>query len=343
MSPASSVHSDSVVKFERTIPDQASLFCWDSRRHCASSAELRKEIAALEVEILDLESYLLSLYRTRGVYEGKNNLVRAQVCILIHTIGEEPRHSFFTGDATKLQCIYCNLYSPDRLSEEIVRCISSIYCKLANPLQSHADMLASPTFSLSSSIEGLKSGPYGAMIEILKIYSDEDSFNFAATMLQNFRSLVHRLEKVDPRKMKQEEKLAFWINIHNALEYLVYGTRSRVKSGSVLKAAYNVGGHCINAYLIQSSILGIKFEIIKEWQPARRIEKHSVKSFFNRGQKYQVRVYRAKNIFQDLKLAKEEYIEANMYVHKEKKILLPRILYYFALERPWTCLDRPIR
>lgn len=31
------------------------------------------------------------------------------------------------------------------------------------------------------------------------------------------RSLVRKLEKVDPRKMKREEKLAFWINIHNAL------------------------------------------------------------------------------------------------------------------------------
>lgn len=31
------------------------------------------------------------------------------------------------------------------------------------------------------------------------------------------RSLVHRLEKVDPSRMKNDEKLAFWINIHNAL------------------------------------------------------------------------------------------------------------------------------
>lgn len=29
--------------------------------------------------------------------------------------------------------------------------------------------------------------------------------------------MVRRLETVDPRKMKNDEKLAFWINIHNAL------------------------------------------------------------------------------------------------------------------------------
>jgi hypothetical protein len=31
------------------------------------------------------------------------------------------------------------------------------------------------------------------------------------------RSLIQRLEKVDPLKMTHEEQLCFWINIHNAL------------------------------------------------------------------------------------------------------------------------------
>lgn len=33
----------------------------------------------------------------------------------------------------------------------------------------------------------------------------------------HFRSLVAQLEVVNPRKMKHAEKLAFWINVHNAL------------------------------------------------------------------------------------------------------------------------------
>lgn len=32
-----------------------------------------------------------------------------------------------------------------------------------------------------------------------------------------YRSLISRLEEIDPRKMTHEEKLAFWINVHNAL------------------------------------------------------------------------------------------------------------------------------
>jgi hypothetical protein len=36
-------------------------------------------------------------------------------------------------------------------------------------------------------------------------------------LLSCFRSLICQLEEVDPGKLKHEEKLAFWINVHNAL------------------------------------------------------------------------------------------------------------------------------
>ena len=33
----------------------------------------------------------------------------------------------------------------------------------------------------------------------------------------DFRLILYRLETVDLRRMTGEEKLAFWINVHNAL------------------------------------------------------------------------------------------------------------------------------
>lgn len=102
--------------------------------------------------------------------------------------------------------------TPDKLSEDIVRCISSIYCKFANVPHANTGLSASPISSLSSSSifssknpcdswsplcneeeaannHGLKeeSGLHAAAIEVLKICLDDDSFNFAAVMLQNFR------------------------------------------------------------------------------------------------------------------------------------------------------------
>jgi len=143
------------------------------------------------------------------------------------------------------------------------------------------------------------------------------------------RSLIRRLDKINPERMDHEEQLAFWINIHNALvmhvslaivyhvvfptikmcqlysklnshhiplsilfDYqalLAYGLHQNQmnSSFSILKvstsrvlltyfleahhfewafsnftfmirfqAAYDIGGHSVNAYVIQSSILG---------------------------------------------------------------------------------------
>lgn len=281
------------------------------------------------------------------------------------------------GDHLGASRIDSSLSTPDRVSEDIVRCISSIYCKLATP-QAQAALLASPISSLSSSsifssknpsgswsphcnedatthYQGFRdnNGPYTTMIEVLKICLDDDSFNYAAQMLQNFRSLVRSLEKIDVLKMKREEKLAFWINIHNALvmhAFLAYGTHNRVKSTSILKASYNIGGHFINAYVIQSSILGIRAHHAAPWLQSLL---HSGKKFKTGSERHAyaleypeplvhfalcsgaysdpaVRAYTAKSIFQDLKLAKREFIQATVYTDNDTKVYLPKILDYFA-------------
>nr|XP_011464994.1 PREDICTED: uncharacterized protein LOC101297740 isoform X2 [Fragaria vesca subsp. vesca] len=292
-------------------------------------------------------------------------------------VADSRHRSRSLGDHLGASRIDSSLNTPDRVSEDIIRCISSIYCKLAAP-QAQAALSSSPTSSLfSSSIfssknpcesssphfsddsttdhEGFKdnNGPYTTMIEVLKICLDDESFNYAALMLQNFRLLVRSLEKVDVLKMKREEKLAFWINIHNALvmhAFLAYGTHNLAKSTSIVKAAYNIGGHSINAYVIQSSILGIRAHHTAPW----------LQSLLNSGKKFKrgsmkhtyaleypeplvhfalcsgaysdpaVRAYTARSIFQDLKLARREFIQASVYTDNDTKVYLPKILEYFA-------------
>ena len=117
------------------------------------------------------------------------------------------------ADHLGASCFDDALKSPDRLSEDIVRCMFSIYCKLANPTLTRTGFSVSSSSSLSSSctlsplnrsdiwsprcneeatghcqFQGLKeSGPYAAIVEVLKICLDDDSFNYAARMLQNCR------------------------------------------------------------------------------------------------------------------------------------------------------------
>lgn len=254
-----------------------------------------------------------------------------------------------------------NLSRPDRLSEEIVRCMSSIYCKLADPTPRNTGLSASSNSSLSSSSTlsprnlsenwspHFNEDAAGSQIQGFK----EAGSNFAAKMLQNFKLLVKNLEKVEPLKMTREEKLAFWINIHNALvmhAHLAYGTSNYVKSNVILKAAYTVGGQHINADIIQSSILGIRSHYTAPWldtllSPGKKSKTVRSKHVYSIDYPEplvhfalcsgafsdpSVRIYTADNIFKDLRLAKEEFIQATVYVHKETKVCLPKMLEDFA-------------
>ncbi|KAJ9564069.1 hypothetical protein OSB04_000035 [Centaurea solstitialis] len=280
--------------------------------------------------------------------------------------------------------------TPNKLSEDMVKCMSAIYCKLANPpLVNHG--LSSPTSSLSSStspfspthhsdmiwgpgfrrdassfdvqldnpfmVQGLKefSGPYSTMVEVQSLYKDNQRLGEIEHMLQHFRSLVSRLEDVHPKKLKHEEKLAFWINVHNALlmhAVLAYGIpqNNMKRVFLLLKAAYNVGGHIVSADVIQSSILGCRMARPGQWLRLLLSSRTKLRAGDER-QRYTidhpepllhfalcsgclsdpaVRVYTPKRIFQELETAKEEFIRATFGVGKDQRIILPKIIESFG-------------
>ncbi|CAN6563087.1 unnamed protein product [Malus baccata var. baccata] len=274
--------------------------------------------------------------------------------------------------------------TPNRLSEDMIKCMSTIYCKLMEPPLSH-NGLSSPNSSLSSfsprdqsdmwsprcrnnssfdvrldnpfHVEGLKefSGPYSTMVEVPWIYRDSKKLGNVEHLLQHFRSLICRLEDVDPRKLKNDEKLAFWINVHNTLvmhAYLAYGVpKNNVKRVFLLlKAAYNIGGHTISADTMQSSILGCRMSRPGQWLRLLLTPRAKFKTGDER-QAYAidhpepllhfalcsgshsdpaVRLYTPKRVYHDLEAAKEEYIRAAFGVRKDHKILLPKIVEAFA-------------
>ncbi|KFK44202.1 hypothetical protein AALP_AA1G227900 [Arabis alpina] len=270
------------------------------------------------------------------------------------------------GDLLGGSHIVNNVVNPSRLSEEILRCISSVYCTLSSRARNNSCLQvssSSPSYVSSKATfdswnpclgESKEANvPCGVVIESLKLHLDDGSFSYAALMLQNFRSLVQKLEKVDPSRMKREEKLAFWINIHNALTmhaYLAYGTHNRARNTSVLKAAYDVGGCRVNPYIIQSSILGIYPHFSPPllqtlFSPSRKSKTSSVKHIYaleypealahfalssGSSSDPPVRVYSADCVFRELRQAKKEFIRNNVRIHNEAKILLPKIVHYYA-------------
>ncbi|KAG2316994.1 hypothetical protein Bca52824_020116 [Brassica carinata] len=268
--------------------------------------------------------------------------------------------------------------TPNKLSEGMVKCMSEIYCKLSEPpsvlhqrLSSSDSSLSSPSDQYDTSSPGLGNSssfdvrlddsfrvegekrPYSSMVEVLCIYRDAKKASEVENLLQNFKSLISRLEEVDPSKLKHEEKLAFWINVHNALvmhAFLAYGIpQSNVKRVLLLlKAAYNVGGHTVSAEAIQSSILGCKRSHPGQWLRLLFASKK-----FKAGDERlayaidhpepllhfaltsgshsdpPVRVYTPKRLQQELETSKEDYIRINLSIHNQK-VQLPKLVETFA-------------
>ncbi|CAH8354229.1 unnamed protein product [Eruca vesicaria subsp. sativa] len=271
--------------------------------------------------------------------------------------------------------------TPNNLSERMVKCMSEIYCKLAEPpsvlhqrLSSSDSSLSSPSDQYDTSSPGLGhsssfdvgldesfsverekgfSEAYSNMVEVICIYRDAKKASEVEDLLQNFKSLIIRLEEVDPSKLKHEEKLAFWINVHNALvmhAFLAYGIpQSNSKRVQLLlKAAYNVGGHTFSAEAIQSSILGCKMSHPGLWLrllfASKKFKAEDERLVYaidhpepllhfalasGSHSDPPVRVYTPKRIQQELETSKEDYIRMNISLGNQK-IQLPKLVETFA-------------
>ncbi|KAL9266229.1 hypothetical protein AKJ16_DCAP23152, partial [Drosera capensis] len=278
--------------------------------------------------------------------------------------------------------------TPNRISEDMVKCMSAIFVKLAEP-PSMCNGMSSPNSSSSSiggvsphcpsdawslgfgkdssidtrldnpfNVEGLKafSGPYSTMIEVSCIYRETQKSGDVELLLQNFRSLIRRLQKIDPSKMKHEEKLAFWINVHNALvmhAFVAYGIpQNNVKRVFVLlKTAYNTGGQTVTADTIQSTILGCRMPRPGQWLRTLFFSSMKFKTRVER-QAFAIehpepllhfalcsgnhsdpalRVYTPKQLSLELEAAKEEYILKFVFaVSKDHKFVLPKLVESYA-------------
>lgn len=395
-----------------------------------SAADLAWEIAVLEEQVVRKELHLLSLYRAAfDQYLGVSPRASAQEprherssrrataaddegALRLRSIKESASYNLPTlSDSKRVELSRCSSgrsslanflsasiaeYVPKiscKLSEDILRCVSAVYCKLASrpPSQEEEEARSetppfTPSLSVSSASSsfslkkhpvrgwsprcyynadatatatpdaypssGGSSGRYSGVMVFPGIHVDEEKFEYACKMLDTIRSLIKRLEKIDPRKMAHEEQLCFWVNIHNALvmhAFMAYGLQEkRMKSTDlILKAAYNVGGHSVNSQTIQNSILGCQSHRPSLWvRTLFTPTKKSGSSIHPYALQYAepiahfalstgafsdppVRLYTAKKLYHQLEQARAEFIQANVMVRRQT-IFLPKVLHFYA-------------
>uniref|UniRef100_A0ACD5WF61 Uncharacterized protein n=1 Tax=Avena sativa TaxID=4498 RepID=A0ACD5WF61_AVESA len=250
----------------------------------------------------------------RGICSSRISPSEESLARALRSCHSQPFSFLEEGDATAAGVISLAEYlgtnvadhipeTPNNLSEEMVRCMAGVYCKLADPPLVHHGSSSSPTSSFSSTsaispqyvgdmwspnykrettldsrlinpfhVEGLKefSGPYNTMVEVPAICRDNRRLKEVEDLLQTFKLILYRLETVDLRRMTDEEKIAFWVNIHNGLlmhAYLRYGVpQNNLKKSSLLvKAACKIAGRNINVAVIQSLVLGCNTHCPGQW------------------------------------------------------------------------------
>ncbi|KAK9281955.1 hypothetical protein L1049_004864 [Liquidambar formosana] len=197
-------------------------------------------------------------------------------------------------------------------------------------------------------------GSYGLANEVSWMSVGKKQLEYAAGALRRFRTLVEQLAKVNPIHLSGNEKMAFWINLYNALimhAYLAYGVpRSDLKLFSLMqKAAYTVGGHSFSAAAIEYVILKMKPPVhrpqialllaLHKLKVSEEQHKFSIDTFeplvafalsCGMYSSPAVRIYTAKNVKEELQEAQRDFIRASVGVSSKGRLLVPKMLHCFA-------------
>ncbi|TYI15613.1 hypothetical protein ES332_A08G198500v1 [Gossypium tomentosum] len=129
---------------------------------------------------------------------------------------------------------------PSKLSEEMVKCMATVYCWLRSATSN---------------------------IEISWISTDKSQFSRASIAISNYRALVEQLEKVTVSQMGYSAQIAFWIKCVQCPYYASYGIpHSSLRRLALFhKAAYSIGDHIISANAIEQSIFCFCTPRIGRW------------------------------------------------------------------------------
>ncbi|XP_019422430.1 PREDICTED: uncharacterized protein LOC109332039 isoform X2 [Lupinus angustifolius] len=280
------------------------------------------------------------------------------------------RDKFSTMEKTPaLRTLKDHLYQcPSRLSEEMVKCMATVYCWLrsatsVNPANSRSPLLSRSSTNGIQPQHGVgedRDWSCKSAVEISWISSRKRHSSHASYAINNYRVLVEQLERVNVSQMECDGQIAFWINVHNALvmhAYLAYGIpQSSLRRLALFhKAAYNVGGHIISANAIEQKIFCFQTPRIGRWLESimsaalrkKSEERQRISSKLRISDSQPLvcfalcmgalsdpvlKVYSASNIRDELNVAMREFLQTNVVVKKSSKVFLPKLVERYSRE-----------
>ncbi|POO02764.1 Ternary complex factor MIP1, leucine-zipper [Trema orientale] len=192
--------------------------------------------------------------------------------------------------------------SPNKISEDIVKCLSNILMRMMSTVKDRAVESGSsqPTFfarAVNRETEFLD--PYGICLEFrnrdigpYKHLCSIDARSIDISQTTNALFLIHRLKfllgklaSVNLEGLNHQQKLAFWINTYNSCimnAFLEHGVPESPEMVVALmqKATITVGGHSLNAITIEHFILRLPYHLKFTCPKAAKNDEMRARSIF---------------------------------------------------------------
>ncbi|KAH0451617.1 hypothetical protein IEQ34_018916 [Dendrobium chrysotoxum] len=256
----------------------------------------------------------------------------------------------------------------NKLSEEILRCLLSIFAQINMPknipAQNEMCRSVSDTSGTSKDVDfqdpygictefGWRDiGPYKHLHVVDSTSIDTNLISEFAILSQKLKLLLGKLASVFISELTQQQKLAFWINVYNSCmmnAFLENGipTTSEMVIALMPKAIVNVGGHLFSAMIIEHFILRLPY-YWKHTSPKRlKGEEMTRWSMFGLDwpeplvtfalscgswSSPAVRVYTASQIEQQLEDSKRDYLQAAIGVSMPSRLAIPKLLDWYLLD-----------
>ncbi|KAE8727911.1 hypothetical protein F3Y22_tig00005154pilonHSYRG00029 [Hibiscus syriacus] len=242
---------------------------------------------------------------------------------------------------------------PNKVSEELVKCLSSIFLRMSS-VKRNPTAETFPSLSLIGSEESREEtgfrdpygicsnsarrdiGPYKHLVSI-----GDDSINLNRTsnslfLLHRLKLLLARLASLNLQNLNHQEQLAFWINIYNSCMMNTFLEQGVPESPKMVvemmrKATINVGGHQLNAITIEHFILRLPYHSKFTFSKGAKNDEMTARSMFG------------------LELSESLVTFALAFGISSTKFAIPKLLEWYVLDfakdlkslLDWICLQLP--
>lgn len=259
--------------------------------------------------------------------------------------------------------------NPNRISENIVKCLSSIILRMRIHDRCEESENYDP-YTICSRFEKRDIGPYKHLFTVDASSINTNHKAFPPILLHRLKFLFRKLASVDLLGLTHQEKLAFWINIYNSCmmnAFLEHGVPEGPEMVVALmqKAILNVGGHILTAITIEHFILRLPYHSKYTFSGGAKCEGVTVRSKFGlelseplvtfalscgSWSSPAVRVYTATQVETELEAAKKDYLQAAVGIASStRKLVIPKLLDWYLLDfakdfeslLDWICLQLP--